>query len=49
MNSLYFQKKISYQNLALKTDLRIVEILLVAPEFSNDFVTDCEMGKQQSC
>jgi hypothetical protein len=34
---------ISYQNLALKNDLRIVKILLVAPEFSDDFVTDCEM------
>lgn len=33
----------SYQNVALKNDLRIVKILLVAPEFSDDFVTDCEM------
>ncbi|QWX84667.1 hypothetical protein H0I23_03195 [Cellulophaga sp. HaHaR_3_176] len=33
----------SYQNLALKNDLRIVKILLIAPEFSDDFVTDCEM------
>jgi hypothetical protein len=33
----------SYQNLALKNDLRIVKILLVAPEFSDDFVYDCEM------
>lgn len=33
----------SYQNLALKNDLRILKILLVAPEFSDDFVTDCEM------
>ncbi len=33
----------SYQNLALKNNLRIVKILLVAPEFSDDFVTDCEM------
>ncbi len=33
----------SYQNLALKNDLRIVKILLVSPEFSDDFVYDCEM------
>ncbi len=33
----------SYQNLALKNDLRILKILLIAPEFSDDFVTDCEM------
>lgn len=33
----------SYQNLALANNLRIVKILLVAPEFSDDFVTDCEM------
>lgn len=36
----------SYQNLALKNDLRIVKILLVAPEFSDDFVTDCEMDTE---
>ena len=33
----------SYQNMSLKNNLRIVKILLVAPEFSDDFVTDCEM------
>lgn len=33
----------SYQNIALKNNLRIVKILLVAPEFSDDFVTECEM------
>ncbi len=33
----------SYQNLALKNNLRIVKILLVAPEFSDDFIYDCEM------
>jgi hypothetical protein len=33
----------SYQNIAKKNNLRIVKILLVAPEFSDDFVTDCEM------
>tara|TARA_B100000787_G_C16180901_1_gene291767 strand:+ start:84 stop:1934 length:1851 start_codon:yes stop_codon:yes gene_type:complete len=36
----------SYQNLALKNDLHIVKILLVAPEFSDDFVTDCEMDTE---
>ena len=39
---------ISYQNLALKNDLRIVKILLVAPEFSDDFVTDCEMDTEMN-
>tara|TARA_R110002050_G_scaffold56512_3_gene127145 strand:- start:107873 stop:109717 length:1845 start_codon:yes stop_codon:yes gene_type:complete len=38
----------SYQNLALKDDLRIVKILLVAPEFSDDFVTDCEMDTEMN-
>ena len=39
---------ISYQNLALKNNLRIVKILLVAPEFSDDFVTDCEMDTEMN-
>lgn len=38
----------SYQNLALKNDLRILKILLVAPEFSDDFVTDCEMDTEMN-
>lgn len=38
----------SYQNLALKNDLRIVKILLVAPEFSDDFVYDCEMDTEMN-
>lgn len=38
----------SYQNLALNNDLRIVKILLVAPEFSDDFVTDCEMDTEMN-
>ena len=38
----------SYQNLALKNDLRIVKILLVAPDFSDDFVTDCEMDTEMN-
>jgi hypothetical protein len=38
----------SYQNLALKNDLRIVKILLVAPEFSDDFVMDCEMDTEMN-
>lgn len=36
----------AYQDLALKNDLRIVKILLIAPEFSDDFVTDCEMDTE---
>lgn len=38
----------SYQNVALKNNLRIVKILLVAPEFSDDFVTDCEMDTEMN-
>lgn len=38
----------AYQNLALKNELRIVKILLVAPEFSDDFVTDCEMDTEMN-
>ncbi len=38
----------SYQNLALHNNLRIVKILLVAPEFSDDFVTDCEMDTEMN-
>lgn len=38
----------SYQNLALKNNLRIVKILLIAPEFSDDFVTDCEMDMEMN-
>ncbi|HZH86987.1 MAG TPA: hypothetical protein VFD77_06705 [Brumimicrobium sp.] len=38
----------SYQNLALKNNLRIVKLLLVAPEFSDDFVTDCEMDTEMN-
>lgn len=33
----------SYQNLAILNNLTIAKIILVAPEFSDDFVTDCEM------
>lgn len=38
----------SYQNLALKNNLRIIKLLLVAPEFSDDFVTDCEMDTEMN-
>jgi hypothetical protein len=38
----------SYQKLSLKNNLRIVKILLVAPEFSDDFVTDCEMDVEMN-
>lgn len=38
----------SYQHLALKNNLRIVKILLVAPEFSDDFVYDCEMDTEMN-
>lgn len=38
----------SYQNLALKNNLRIVKILLIAPEFSDDFVSACEMDTEMN-
>ncbi|MCR8669196.1 hypothetical protein NO995_16030 [Aestuariibaculum sp. M13] len=38
----------SYQSLALNNDLRIIKILLIAPEFSDDFVTDCEMDTEMN-
>ena len=38
----------SYQNLALKNNLRIVKILLIAPEFSDDFIYDCEMDTEMN-
>ena len=36
----------SYQNLALKNGLRINKILLVAPGFSDNFVTSCRMDTE---
>lgn len=38
----------AYQHLALKNDLRIVKMLLIAPEFSDDFVYDCEMDTEMN-
>lgn len=38
----------SYQKLALNNDLRILKILLIAPEFSDDFITDCEMDTEMN-
>lgn len=46
--SLVSRQLKSYQNLALKNNLRIVKILLVAPEFSDDFVYDCEMDTEMN-
>ncbi|MEJ1222781.1 hypothetical protein [Sediminicola sp. 1XM1-17] len=36
----------SYHDLALKNDLRVLKVLLIAPEFSDDFITDCEMDTE---
>lgn len=38
----------SYQKLAIKNNIRIAKILLVAPEFSDDFVYDCEMDTEMN-
>jgi hypothetical protein len=36
----------SYQSLALKNNLRVIKVLLIAPDFSEDFVSDCEMDTE---
>jgi len=38
----------SYQKLAESNNFRIVKTLLVAPEFSDDFITDCEMDMEMN-
>lgn len=38
----------SYQKLAMDKNLRVSKILLVAPEFSDDFITDCEMDMEMN-
>jgi hypothetical protein len=36
----------SYKNVTEKNDLRVSKMLLIAPEFSDDFITDCEMNTE---
>jgi hypothetical protein len=36
----------SYKNVTEKNDIRVAKILLIAPEFSDDFITDCEMNTE---
>ncbi|GHA51530.1 hypothetical protein GCM10007103_35030 [Salinimicrobium marinum] len=36
----------AYKKLVEKNDRRVVKILLLAPEFSDDFITDCEMNTE---
>ncbi len=38
----------SYQKIALDKNLRISKVLLIAPEFSDDFITDCEMDTEMN-
>ncbi len=38
----------SYQKLVEANNLRIIKTLLVAPEFSDDFITDCEMDMEMN-
>lgn len=38
----------SYIKLAESNDLRVVKTLLIAPEFSDDFITDCEMDMEMN-
>jgi hypothetical protein len=36
----------SYRDVTEKNNIRVSKILLVAPEFSDDFITDCEMNME---
>lgn len=36
----------SYKSVTEKNEIRISKILLIAPEFSDDFITDCEMNME---
>ena len=36
----------AYYDLAQKNDFRVIKILLIAPDFSDDFVTDCELDTE---
>ena len=36
----------SYQKVALNNGLRILKVLLIAPEFSDDFIYECEMDTE---
>ena len=36
----------SYYDLAQRNDYRVIKILLIAPDFSDDFVTDCELDTE---
>ena len=38
----------AYQKLAESNNLRVSKTLLVAPEFSDDFITDCEMDMEMN-
>ncbi|MFP2995111.1 hypothetical protein ABN763_04340 [Spongiivirga sp. MCCC 1A20706] len=38
----------SYRKLAESSNLRVIKTLLVAPEFSDDFITDCEMDMEMN-
>lgn len=38
----------SYRKLAERSNLRVIKTLLVAPEFSDDFITDCEMDMEMN-
>jgi hypothetical protein len=36
----------AYNTLAQKNDYRVIKTLLIAPDFSDDFVTDCELDAE---
>ncbi len=36
----------SYKSVTEKNKIRVAKILLIAPEFSDDFITDCEMNTE---
>ncbi len=36
----------AYKNLLAHNDLRVIKVLLIAPDFSDDFITDCEIDTE---
>ena len=48
MLNIYGGKLTTYRKLAENSNLRVIKTLLVAPEFSDDFITDCEMDMEMN-
>lgn len=41
--SSVFRQLKAYQDLALKKEYKVIKSLLIAPEFTDDFINDCEL------